>query len=67
MLKKIVRDLEKQKAALQKQIDSIGAALEALVGGKPKRDKRHRKMSAAVKQKIGRAVRAAWKRKSGGK
>jgi len=59
MLNKIVRDLGKQKAALQKQVDSIGAALEALVGGKPK-DKRKRKMSEATKRKIAKSARARW-------
>jgi hypothetical protein len=64
----IVRHLEKRKAALQKEMAAVSGAIAALTGThQPKRDKRRKRMSAAVKQKIGRAVRAAWKRRNGGK
>jgi hypothetical protein len=46
---KILRALERQRAVLQHEINAVSRAIAALTGThQPKRDKRHKRMSAAT-------------------
>jgi hypothetical protein len=62
MLKKIVRDLERRRSILEREVTAIGAALGALVGGLGKKNKRRRKLSKAARAKIAKAQKLRWQK-----
>jgi hypothetical protein len=62
MLKKIVRDLERRRSVLEREVTAIGAALGALVGGLGKKNKRRRKVSKAARTKMAKAQKLRWKK-----
>jgi hypothetical protein len=66
MLKKIVRDLERRRTVLEREVTAIGAALGALVGGLAKKDKQYgkkrKRMSASSRAKIAKAQKLRWQR-----
>jgi hypothetical protein len=66
MLKKIVRDLERRRSILEREVTAIGAALGALVGGLGKKNKRYgkkrKRMSASSRAKIAKAQKLRWQK-----
>ena len=55
-LTSVIRTLEEKREELQKEIRNVDAALAALNG-------RTREMAEETRQKIGRAVSLAWKKR----
>jgi hypothetical protein len=62
MLKKIVRDLERRRSILEREVTAIGAALGALVGGLAKKDKRRHKVSKVARAKMAKAQKLRWQK-----
>jgi hypothetical protein len=61
-IKKIIQNLEQQKAVLEKELDAVGRALSALTKSRQPRAKKQgkRHMSAAARERISQAQKKRW-------